>query len=814
MDNNYNNGNIPMDQPIGQPMSQPMDQPIGQPMSQPMDQPIGMSPQQPVDQQPMEQQMYQQPTGQQMYQQPTGQQMYQQPMGQQMYQQMGMPVGMAQQQMGMAPQQPNGKKQKKQKAPKVKKPMTGGKIAAIISGCVVLVAAIVCGILFIPKLFKPAKDVVIDAFEATFSLDAKEASQDTYMQSVVGLNEIMDTYNKEGGESGISFTLNSANGIQAPYKMSLSCDAKTDMVSKLIETSLGFSVDGTGVISGNIVVDENNIYLAVPELVDGYFSLPCANTLVELQNSPLGQSMGLADAPSISFNLFGTAQSGFNSDYVNAVETLWDSVEVKKEGKEKIDVNGETVKAKLYTVTLTSDAMCDAFNSMYDAVMTDEYIEQIAAAGGMTVEEAKTTLQTVKAMIPTLIKDDLVFMVYIKDGKVVKLTSEGTTSVLGVKMGYDFFCDIDDDKMTSELVFDVMGEKATLSLYVNDRSGNPNGGLVFAAAGEEMKLDFACENNISDSAETIKFIMAASYNSKNVMNAYVDMNINKNANTFIGSILFDAMGEEIKVSFDGEFTDIKKGVGYTEKFNNISCEYNGVSMVEMSAVYKLYAGKPQINGVAGATVYDLTTLTEADFNGIIAANEQNIVAWLDNIVNNTGAFGQDLSDAIYGNNYDEPVEVPEVKEELSFDNAILVVDDKVKIHILGCIDGFKLSSATEYWVDCSTEASSYLSLYALNKDYPTEDILADSNMPSEENGDTIYAMEENQQLTLSDGTTVTYNYAQYDFFGYKVSYYVMVKDLGDAKLEMEAYIYDDEMACSKEQLAEMLNNNNLEVTVQ
>ena len=807
MDNNYNNGNIPMDQPIGQPMSQPMDQPIG------------MSPQQPVDQQPVEQQMYQQPMGQQMYQQPMGQQMYQQPMGQQMYQQpmgqqMGMPVGMAQQQMGMAPQQPNGKKQKKQKAPKVKKPMTGGKIAAIISGCVVLVAAIVCGILFIPKLFKPAKDVVIDAFEATFSPDAKEASQDTYMQAVVGLNEIMDTYSNEGGDSGISFTLNSANGIQAPYKMSLSCDAKTDMVSKLMETSLGFSVDGTGILSGNIIVDENNIYLAVPELVDGYFSLPCDNTLVELQNSPLGQSMGLVDMPSMSFNIFGAAQTGLNSDYVDAVETLWDSVEVKKEGKEKVDVNGETVKAKLYTVTLTSDAMCDAINSMYDAVMTDEYIEQIAAAGGISVEEAKTTLQTIKAMIPTVIKEDIVLMVYVKDGKVVKLTSEGATTVLGVKMSYDFFFDIDEDMITSELVFDIMGEKATLSLNVKNRASNPNGSLVFAAAGEEMKLDFACENNVSDTAETIKFNMAAAYNSQNVMNAYVDMNIDKNANTFIGSILLEAMGEEIKVSFDGEFTDIKKGVGYTEKFNNISCEYNGVSMVEMSAEYKLYAGKPQINGVAGATVYDLTTLTEADFNSIIAANEQKMVAWLDNIINNTGAFGQEISNVIEGNSYDEPVEVPEVKEELSFDNAILVVDDKVKIHILGCIDGFKLSSTTEYWIDFSTEASSYLSLYALNKDYPIEDILANSNMPSEEDGDTIYAMEENQQLTLSDGTTVTYNYAQYDFFGYKVSYYDMVKDLGDAKLEMEAYIYDDEMACSKEQLAEMLNNNNLEVTVQ
>ena len=78
------------------------------------------------------------------------------PMGQAPMGQAPMGAPMGQPPMGMAPMgapmgQPPAGKPKKQKAPKVKKPMTGGKIAAIITGSVALVAAIVCAIIFLPK---------------------------------------------------------------------------------------------------------------------------------------------------------------------------------------------------------------------------------------------------------------------------------------------------------------------------------------------------------------------------------------------------------------------------------------------------------------------------------------------------------------------------------------------------------------------------------------------------------------------------------------------------------------------------------------
>ena len=52
---------------------------------------------------------------------------------------------------------------------KPKKPMTKGKLGALIGAGVAIVALVVCGVIFLPKLFKSDKEVVLDAMEETFS---------------------------------------------------------------------------------------------------------------------------------------------------------------------------------------------------------------------------------------------------------------------------------------------------------------------------------------------------------------------------------------------------------------------------------------------------------------------------------------------------------------------------------------------------------------------------------------------------------------------------------------------------------------------
>ena len=115
----------------------------------------------------------------------TGELIGETPVAQEMPQNVFVPENME----GVAPAIPADKPKK------VKKPLSKGAIAGIVAGGVALVAAIVCGIIFLPKLFKPAKDVVIDAAKETFTFTEEKS----YVEELVDVNTMVDTYYAEGG---------------------------------------------------------------------------------------------------------------------------------------------------------------------------------------------------------------------------------------------------------------------------------------------------------------------------------------------------------------------------------------------------------------------------------------------------------------------------------------------------------------------------------------------------------------------------------------------------------------------------------------
>ena len=351
--------------------------------------------------------------------------------------------------------QTGGKKPKKPK-----KPLSGGAIAGIITACAALVALVVCGIIFIPKMFKSPKDKVKAAFEKTF---------DRSDEAVEVNNKLIE----EGGEVKLAFKSDQIAGQDFPAEFNL------DMIyapkDKLVNSDLNIKLSGDDILVVKLIGTEDETYIAVPDLIKGYFALPNKDFGATFANSPLGQAMGIdaSQFQDVSFNYFDISTEKA-ADGKTIFDKIWDKSEVKKDGKKSISVNGKTVKAKKYIVTIPKDAILDELETTINEYMGD-YAEQY----GLSTSDLRTALSTV-------LGGDIVANVYVKDDKVVKIECKNEAGMIN----YNIWLDYDSDAIAGECTLSAMGSEVSIKLDVKDPEGNPNGTISFTAPGTSIVVKF------------------------------------------------------------------------------------------------------------------------------------------------------------------------------------------------------------------------------------------------------------------------------------------------------------------------------------
>ncbi len=769
------------------------DQPVGEmPQQSQFGQPMGGMPQQPQFGQPMngmpQQPQFGQPMGG-MPQQPQ----FGQPMGGMPQQpQFGQPMGGMNMQPYGQPSMGGGK------PPKVKKPLSKGAIGGIIGGGVALIALIVCAIIFLPKLFPSDKEVVVNAFEATFGLESNSSTDD-----IIGLQEIADKFATTGGVREFSMEL-SANATGESMNVGAGFVETIDVQNKLANSDWTVSMNGEDFINVSMVVDETNTYFQVPELISGYFSLPNENIFQALENSELGQAMGLEGMGMPEFNMAdmyfnlatSTSTTELNSEYVAIYEELWDSITYEKQGKAKIDVNGNTVTAKEYFITVPKDSMKKAISDMWDVAVAEAASNPAALAElGMDAATFQSTMSSYSSMITSLIKNDLVIKVYVKDKKIVKIICGDELSLYGVTLGYDFNLDIDDTNASGVLNFDVMGETAGIKFNAENIDTAPSGKITVFATGEVIDVNFKTTDNSSDSKEAYDIYCDVVYNGTTYVTADIKSNYDKGTNAFDGTMTFDIKDAgQIKAEYAGALKDVKKGEAYTIELSKCDILADGEKMMGMTAKIKIDTTTHDAKGIdTSLPVYDITTLTETDFESIVTENEALITEWLE------------ANSDIFGSTVIEPTEPAEPAEpdEPEEDDMILEAGGK-KVEILGCIDGFALDYVSDFYISYSTEAYSYVE-YSLYEGWTVEEVVDFIYIPDEN----VYAQETGGHTMEVDGETICYSYAQYDSFGSTESSYMFAKEIGDGVvLCVSVCIYDDDESTTytKEMLAEAISS--------
>ncbi len=788
---NFNNGNNEMpEEKSGFKLAQE-ETPIAPQFGQPQ---MGGMPQQPQFGQPQMGGMSQQPQFGQpqmggMPQQPQ----FGQPMGGMPQQpQFGQPMGG----MNMNPygQPPMGGG----KPPKVKKPLSKGAIGGIIGGGVALIALIVCAIIFLPKLFPSDKEVVVNAFEATFGVEADAKTED-----VVGAQDIADKFATTGGVREFSMEITDSLTGEA-MTVGAGFTETIDVQNKLANSDWTVSMNGEDFINASMIVDETNTYIQVPELINGYFSLPNENIFQALENSELGQAMGLEGMGMPEFNMAdmyfnlatSTATTEINSEYVAIIEELWDSIIYEKQGKAKIDVNGETVTATEYYITVPQKNMKDAIKDLWDVAVKEVASDSAALAElGMDSATFESTMGSYSSVFTSLIQNDLVIKVYVKDKKLVKIVCGDELSLYGATIGYDFNMDIDDENASGVFNFDVMEETAGIKFNVENLDTAPSGKVTVYASGEVVDVNFKTTDNSSDSKEAYDVYCDVVYNGTTYVTADIKTNYDKGTNAFDGTMVFDIKDAgELKAEFAGGIKDVNKGVAYTVDLSKCDIYADDEKMMGMTAHLKIDTSTHDAKNIdASIPVYDVTTLTEADFDTIITDNEALITEWIDA---NSDIFG---STVVEPTEPDEPAEPDEPEEE-----DMILEAGRTKVEILGCLDGFTLDYVSDWYISYSTQEYSYVE-YSLYEGWTVEEVVDFIYIPEEN----VYAQETGGHTMEVDGETIYYSYAQYDSFGLKESSYMFAKELEDGVvLCASVCIYDDDepVTYTKEMLAEVISS--------
>ena len=802
MDNNFNNG-MPEQvtsnpEPYGMPQPDMNQQMYGQ-QAQP----------------DMGQQMYGQQAQPDMNQQMYGQQA-QPNMNQQMYGQQAQ-SGMNQQMSQAIPVNGGNGGGKPPKPPKVKKPMTGGKLAGIICGGIAAVAAIVCGVIFIPKLFKTDKEVVIDAFEATLNTE----TEDVYFDDVLGLSDIENKLQESGGTIHLNFGISDVMADIENSDMNFVVNEVYNPVDKLIEYSVEMVANDDQVFKINFFGDETNTYVELPDIIDGYFMVPNDDPMGALCSSFLGDELLDAEAAAMSgaiqIDYFDNDSSDenttdINSGYVNAIEELWDKAEFKKQGNAKIDVNGKTVTAKEYTVTLKEENIENAFVSIFDGVkQTYADDPSLLENSGMDYATFEATITQVQAMIPSLISGDFVVKVYIKDDKVIKITSSAQTSLYGVSMSYDFFLDIEDNDVQGALNFNVMGETIGYSFEAHDLKGNANGKMVISADGEKIELVYNSTVDNTDAVKKVTFDFDILDDGNNIFSVDGESEFNKADNSFHADATMDDGIEDVKVSISGKLTDINKGTSFKLAVDEILLTMDDETVkMNMEYVVDTSANTPAKYD-SSKKVYELATLTETEWESILDENTDQIMNWLQELMDN------EIFSPIFTINESTPEEPWENEpgatgpEVTNPQGDMIIEDGDTKVHILGSLPGLKCIYEGTFYLTFQDDNFEYEVDYSIYEDMTPEELVKlyfdyDADTANDEG-----AVDEiNSELTLSDGSKVYYSFSKRGTDADSYVGCVYAKDLGNGACivaEIEVYGHDVTSA----ELGEALLDKNFEL---
>lgn len=679
------------------------------------------------------------------------------------------------------------------KKKKDKKPWSKGKIAAVVGGSSAVVAALVCLFIFVigPKLGifgkNDPKKVVAEAGKETYSKLVNDNSSVGLFNSQFGFSEIYNKHLLTGGDTSFDISLNSISLYEDMPSVGLSSTGSYDPVNKLMNCDVTLMGANEELLGIEIVGDAANTYFRFPEVIKDYIKFSNNDAYGVLENSAFGTYFDGVDLPEVSINYFPeVSESGeieISEEIVNAIEELWDNVEVSKDGSEEITILDESVKAEKYIVTFDPETLQKVAGYVLEYVFNTIENNPVLAE---RMEDVLVYRDYIDMYLPMILNKDLNIDVYVCDDEIVKISVKDDISISTLVLSYNIEAAQYNGNIYANVGLSSFGQYIGFTANIADYYTAPHGDVTVDLGYGSFKYEFKTDVFEDDNRYT------KTYNGSLGFGRGIGVNV---------SFTTDYSKTDGKLSFDakllnsnGDSVSFKANCMTDKSVKNESLILEDGSWVISSSdnqningnfSFSIDTSKTSAHNIdSSVDVYDLATLDYQKLQKIFNSNQDAINDWLIKFESNE--FVQFIEnekekDEPHSDPDDYPYIEPIDDVQFSEDDKTLHDNGEPIVLVHAYLPGFTVKFADGIFVDYYNQDGSIVEFELQSEyEYPQEYIetnYTDQSMQQQDGDRTIY------YVTWQEGEVLHFRGATKLSNGYVVSIGADLRDADNLQLE-------------------------------
>lgn len=507
-----------------------------------------------------------------------------------------------------------------------KQPKSKKKTFIISSIAVLCIIAAISVFIYIKTRLSPSERL-IEGYTELFNVS------ENYIADELDIDKISES---PKSTKNVEFAIDSCPDAPTLEGLGINSIISKNEKKKALENITGITYCGTAVMSSDIYIKNNTLYITVPSLFDDVLKIDLSK-IEELKDS----SYILKQIPdefyqnfdmSIFEDIWNTDREKFNpitlADYIKKTSPEeWKSIsggikvtETKNHNEIKLSISGNSIKLFLdKSVEIITEN--DGFN---------KYFEQIRGKynGDYSIDDLHRGLKSMVSILSLFVSDGIdIYTTLNSDNQITSIKSTNNFSFLGIKLNGSANVDF---KGTEKPKDEYVG---SVTLGYNGENLDFNFSKSHETTDHNKKVSLKSTYDISFNNESIinMEILSDYEKQKSDRNAFSDfLGLGKASDTINSALIKYKSSANITSGFfnmdieaSGDISDVSKGKSFTFNADTLKISINSHELISVSGSYSITTKVSSISKPDG-DISDLLEMEEKDFRELDSQINENL----------------------------------------------------------------------------------------------------------------------------------------------------------------------------------------------